>query len=196
MALPVTAIAEKASVNKAMINYHVGGKRQLYRAIVHSTFAEIVARAERLADSLERVPDLIRQVVGLIAGAATARNPHFAAMMLREALAGGRYLDDEMIAYPLRVAAVVRRIVERGVRERSLRPVDPLLTHLGLVGSLLFFFATVRVRARVFADGKIHAKVPEAPACVKHIQDLTIHGLAASARTSDANGRRRRGRGR
>jgi hypothetical protein len=52
------------------------------------------------------------------------------------------------------------------------------------------------VRARVFADGKIHAKVLEAAAYVKHIQDLIIHGLAAPARTSDANGRRRRGRGR
>jgi AcrR family transcriptional regulator len=86
--VPVTAIAEKAGVNKAMINYHFGGKR-LYRAIVHSTFAVIVACAEKLADSPGRAPDLIRQVVGLIAGATTARNPHFAAMMLREALAGG-----------------------------------------------------------------------------------------------------------
>jgi TetR/AcrR family transcriptional regulator len=194
--VPVAAIADKAGVNKAMINYHFGGKRQLYRAIVHSTFAEIVARAEELAESPGRAPDLLRAVVGLIAGAATARNPHFAAMMLREALAGGRHLDEEIIGYPLRVADVVRRIVERGVRERSFRPVDPLLTHLSLVGSLLFFFATARVRARLFAEGRIHARVPEAAAYVKHIQDLITHGLAAPTRTRDANGRHRRGRAR
>jgi hypothetical protein len=117
-------------------------------------------------------------------------------MMLREVLAGGRRLDEDLIAYPLRVADVVRRIVERGVRERSLRPVDPLLTHLSLVGSLLFFFATARLRARLFAEGRIRAKVPDASAYVKHIQDLITHGLAAPARTSDTNGGRRRGRAR
>jgi hypothetical protein len=42
--VPVSAIAEKSRVNKAMINYHFGGKRQLYRAIVRTTFSEIVER--------------------------------------------------------------------------------------------------------------------------------------------------------
>src|SRR5262249_13807335 len=150
----------------------------------------------KLADSSGRAPDLLREVIGLIADAATARNPHFAAMMLREALAGGRHLDEEMMAYPLRVGGVVRRIVERGVREGTFRPVDPLLTHLSLVGSLLFFFATAPVRARLFAKAKVRANVPEAAAYVTHIQDLITNGLAAPARSSHANGGQRRGRAR
>src|SRR2546427_976328 len=40
--VPVWAIAQKAGVNKAMINYHFGGKRKLYRAIVSATFGEMV----------------------------------------------------------------------------------------------------------------------------------------------------------
>ena len=47
--VPVWAIAKKAGVNKAMISYHFGGKRQLYREIGGAIFSEIVARAERLA---------------------------------------------------------------------------------------------------------------------------------------------------
>jgi len=90
----------------------------------------------------------------------------------------------------------VRRIVERGVREGSFRPVDPLLTHLSLVGSLLFFFATARLRARLFAEGRVRGKAPETTTYVKHIQDLIIHGLTEPTRTSDTNGERRRGRAR
>jgi AcrR family transcriptional regulator len=189
--VPVAAIAEKSGVNKAMINYHFGGKRQMYRAILHATFAEIVARAEKLPDSPGRAPDLLRDLVGLIADAAATRNPHFPAIMLREVLAGGQHLDREIIAYPLRVADVVRRIVERGVREGSFRAVDPLLTHLSLVGSLLFFFASGRLRGRIFAEGHLSGKAPEAAAYVKHIQDLIIHGLAAepASRSAPANGR-------
>jgi AcrR family transcriptional regulator len=49
--VPVAAIAHKAGVNKAMISYHFGGKRQLYLTIVRATFGEIVAGVERLAES-------------------------------------------------------------------------------------------------------------------------------------------------
>src|SRR5256712_14041788 len=45
--VPVWAIAQKAGVNKAMINYHFGGKRKLYRAIVSAPFGEMVASVER-----------------------------------------------------------------------------------------------------------------------------------------------------
>jgi AcrR family transcriptional regulator len=194
--VPVASIAEKAGVNKAMINYHFGGKRQLYRAIVHATFAELVTRAERLAESPGPAPDRLRELVGLIADAATARNPHFPAMMLREVLGGGHHLDEEIIAYPLRVADVVRRIVERGVRDRTFRPVDPLLTHLSLVGSLLFFFATGRLRARLSREGKLPTRAPEAAAYVEHIQELITRGLGAPAPGRGMNGGHRRGRGR
>jgi TetR/AcrR family transcriptional regulator len=176
--VPLSTIADRAGVNKAMISYHFGGKRKLYRAIITATFADIVARAERLPESGRPAPDLLRELVALIADTATRRNPHFPAMMLREVLAGGKYLGPETLAYPLRVAEVVRRIVERGAREGTFRPVDPLLTHLSLVGSLLFFFATTRLRERLASEERLRA-VPGAAGYVKHVQELLIHGLAA-----------------
>ncbi|HEY3099304.1 MAG TPA: helix-turn-helix domain-containing protein, partial [Methylomirabilota bacterium] len=57
--VPVTAIAQKAGVNKAMINYHFGGKRKLYLTIVSATFADIVVRVEALADSRRPAPDVL-----------------------------------------------------------------------------------------------------------------------------------------
>src|SRR5262245_2710143 len=175
----VAAVAAKASVNKAMISYHFGGKRNLYLAIVSATFSEIVTRAESLAESRQPAPAVLRELVALMADAATRRNPHFPAMMLREVVSGGKHLEPEIIAYPLRVAEVVRRIVERGIREGAFRPVDPLLTHLSLVGSLLFFFATTPLRARMLAERRPPARPPDAEAYVKHIQDLIIRGLGA-----------------
>jgi AcrR family transcriptional regulator len=191
---PVSAIAEAARVNKAMINYHFGGKRKLYLAIVTAAFQDIVRRAERLTRADRPAPDLLRELIALIAETATQRNPHFPAMMLREVLAGGKHLGADTIAYPLRVAEVVRRIVERGVRERTFRPVDPLLTHLTLVGSLLFFRATARLRARLTAAGHLGGQAPDAATYVRHIQELIIHGLAAPGRVGQANGGRPRAR--
>ena len=180
--VPLAAIAARAGVNKAMVSYHFGGKRKLYVAIVTATFADIVARAEKLPASGRPAPALLRELIALVAESARGRNPHFPAMMLREVLAGGKHLGAETLAYPLRVADVVRRIVERGVRVGSFRPVDPLLTHLSLVGSLLFFFASTPLRERLFAEGRLHTAAPDAASYVKHMQDLLVDGLVTRRR--------------
>jgi TetR/AcrR family transcriptional regulator len=179
--VPVWAIAQAAGVNKAMISYHFGGKRKLYLAIVNASFAEIVTTVERLADSSRPAPELLRELVAAVGETVTRRHPHFCTMMLREVLAGGKHLEPELIDKPVRMLAAVQRIVARGVREGTFRPVDPLLTHLSLVGSLVFFFATGRFRERVLADRRLAIDPPAADAYVKHIQDLVAHGLAAPA---------------
>src|SRR2546421_10227616 len=147
--VPVWAIAQKAGVNKAMINYHFGGKRKLYRAIVSATFGEMVASVERLAESPRPAPEVLRELIAVMGEIATRRHPHFCSMMLREVLAGGTHLAPELIDKPARILGAVQRIVARGVSNGDFRPVDPLLTHLSLVGSLVFFFATARFREPV-----------------------------------------------
>jgi TetR/AcrR family transcriptional regulator len=184
--VPVRAIARRAGVNPAMISYHFGGKRKLYQAIVGATFAEIVAEVERLAGAPTPAPDALRDLVAVVGDIATRRHPHFCAMMLREVLTGGKRLDPRVVAKPARVLAAVQRIVERGVREGAFRRVDPLLTHLSLVGSLVFFFATASFRERVLAGRGMQA--PGAGAYVTHLQDLITHGLAARPSAAAAPG--------
>src|SRR5499433_2527879 len=71
--VPVAAIADKAGVNKAMISYHFGGKRRLYLTIVSATFAEIVAGVEKLAESSRPAPEVLRELIALVAEMATRR---------------------------------------------------------------------------------------------------------------------------
>ena len=193
----VAAVAARAGVNPALISYHFGGKRNLYRAIVTATFADIVTRAEALPRSGRPAPEALRELIALVAETATRRNPHFPAMMLREVLTGAKHLGSDTLAYPLRVAEVVRRIVERGVREGSFRPVNPLLTHLSVVGSLLFFFATDRLRARMLAEQHVPGRALDAAEYVNHIQELFIHGLTSPPRNgASTRGEHRRVRAR
>jgi AcrR family transcriptional regulator len=177
--VPVAAIAHKAGVNKAMISYHFGGKRRLYLAILDATFGEIVTSVERLADSARPAPDVLREVIAVVGDLASRRHPHFCTMMLREVLAGGKHLEPAVVDKPVRMLAAVQRIVARGVRDGAFRSVDPLLTHLGLVGSLVFFFATRPFRERVLADRRLGIAPPDPAAYVRHVQDLVTHGLAA-----------------
>ena len=192
--VPVADIARRAGVNKAMINYHFGGKRPLYVAIVNATFAEIVASVERLAEAPRPAPELLRELIAVVSDGVTRHHPHFCTMMLREVLAGGAHLEPVLVVQPARMLAAVQRIVARGVREGDFRPVDPVLTHLSLVGGLVFFFATRRFRERVLARRRPAVKPPDAAAYVKHMQDLLTHGLAAKSpgETRGPSRRRRR----
>jgi hypothetical protein len=67
------------------------------------------------------------------------------------------------------------------VNEGSFRPVDPLLTHLSLVGILLFFFATEPFREKAAPRVGLEGGPPSAAAFVAHVQELMVRGLAASA---------------
>jgi len=76
----VAAIADRAGVNKAMISYHFGGKRQLYLAIVSATFTEIVAGMESLAESSRPAPEVLRELIATVGEMASRRYPHFCSM--------------------------------------------------------------------------------------------------------------------
>jgi len=124
--MPVAVLARRAGVNKAMINYHFGGKRKLYLAIATVTFAEIIASAERLAESSRPAPEVLRELIAVVGEIATRRHPHFCAMMLREVVAGGEHLDAALVEKPARILGAVQRIVARGISEGAFRPVDPV----------------------------------------------------------------------
>lgn len=177
-AVTVAEIAQRAGVNKALINYHFGGKLKLYRAIVRDMFADLVARVEPLRRDARAPGQVLREFVATVGDMATSKRPHLPAMMLREVIAGGPHLDPEILAYPKRVFSVVREIVARGVREGVFRPVDPILTHLSLIGSLVFFFATAEFRRRMVAEAGVATEAPAPDAYVRHIQELMTRGLA------------------
>ena len=172
-------IGRRAGVNKAMINYHFGTKRRLYKAILNLTFSELIERLQALLDPARPAPELLRDFVTVFAGVAR-RHPSFPAMLLREVLSGGD-VAREALAHIVRVFTVLREIVARGIRERSFRAVDPVLTHVGLIGSLVFFFATASFRARAIAEGRLPVQPPDPDAYVRHIQDLMTRGLAVDA---------------
>ena len=182
-------IARRARVNKAMINYHFGGKEALYRAILASTFEPALERFRALRDSKLSPPDQLREFVSAFAEMVASR-PGFPAMILQEALSGGRHLDEQAVPYFLSIFSVVREIVDRGVREKAFREVDPFLTHQGLIGSLVFFFAIAPFRRRLISEGRAPLAEPAAGDFVRHIQDLMTRALATEAGIPPATGGR------
>lgn len=178
----VEQIAETSGVNKALINYHFGGKAGLYTAILKATFGGMTQKvAVLMAEDVtpdEKLRELIRAI-----GRMVESRPNLPRMLLREILSGGERIDAETLPNFLAMFAAVRAIVEEGMRDGQFREVDPFSTHLGLIGSLMFFFSTERFRREKLSDPGIRLppnfRQPKPTDYIKHIEELMVRGLAA-----------------
>ncbi|HEV8375189.1 MAG TPA: TetR family transcriptional regulator [Candidatus Polarisedimenticolia bacterium] len=172
----VEAIARLAKANKAMISYYFGGKEGLYRTILAETFEPVLKKMEALRQVSRPAPELLQAFIFYFAEM-VEHHPDLPAMLLREVLSGGRHLDAKALHYFLSLFAAVREILEAGVRQKSFRAVDPFLTHLSVIGGLVFFFATHPLRERLAREGRLPVKLPKPDAYVHHFALLMTRAL-------------------
>jgi TetR/AcrR family transcriptional regulator len=173
----VDAIATRARVNKAMINYHFHGKHGLYTAILKRDFGWALTRLAELENEPAPADAKLAQFVAVF-GDLHQRSPGLSAMMLREAMSGGRHLDPSLLPHLGRIFASVQSIVAQGVAEGTFRVVDPLFMHHTVVGCLAFFFAVRPLRDRMIAEGVVPMAPPDPHQFVAHVQELLARGLS------------------
>ncbi len=178
--VPIEAVAERAGVNKALISYHFGGKRGLYSAILASHFGAIAARLKALEAENVAAPELLHGFLEAFDELRRER-PEFPILFLREVLSTG--VDPAVLPHLLEIIGVIARLEERGARQGIFRRVDPLMLHFGLVGSLVFFLATEPARQSAAAAGRLPFRMPDFPAFLRYVEEMTLRGLAPGSRS-------------
>ncbi|MCM2317153.1 MAG: TetR family transcriptional regulator [Thermoanaerobaculia bacterium] len=177
----VDQIAARSGVNKALINYHFGGKAGLYAEILHLVFGSMSDGLRAIRESNAPPDARLREVIREI-GRMVVAHPGLPQMILREVLSGGEHIDDSTLPHFLGLFGTVRSIVEAGMDSGDFRRVNPFATHLGLVGSLMFFFSTERFRKAKIASLPVGTDMPLADDYLSHVEELMVRGLAAEPR--------------
>lgn len=172
----VAMIADTAGANKAMISYHFGGKEKLYTALLDDLFEGVSRRLAEVRDADAAAEEKLGRYVRAFAELNRER-PQLSSLILREILSGGQHIDTRLLPRFLFIFECVRAIVAQGVREGTFRVVNPLLTHLGVVGAMVFFFATGRFRQRLAESGTIPAANPDVDEFVAHLTAGTLRSL-------------------
>lgn len=163
-------LAERASVNKALVSYYFGGKRKLYRAAIESSFRELEHLAELLSDPSRPPMELARGFVSGFAELATKKRPHFPALFLRETLATGG-LAPEAVEHARAIVGRFQDMLDRGIADGSFREVDVMEVYLHLVGSLAFFFATDPARRRTLSKPRAPLSLPSPESYTAFVSD-------------------------
>ncbi len=149
----VDRIAERASVNKAMLYYHFGSKEGLYLEVLRDLFRAVGARTTAIADGPGGAAAKLDAWIATIVEEASAR-PWMPPIMLREFASAGMHLDTDTFALMNAVFATLGTVIDQGQRDGVFRQADPLLTHLTVVPPILIFLVRQRIVAsRPDGDG-------------------------------------------
>jgi len=178
----VDDIAARAGINKAMLYYHVGDKTTLYSAVLLRNFERVrVALDEALAtggSARARLEAVITALTRMV-----QRHPDHPRMMLREIASGATSLEPEVLAAMLEVVGVVRALIAEGTAAGEFRAIDPVLTHLTLVGAVVFLNATTPIRDRAAALGPGFSLPEPTTDIARFIKEMLLDGLAAGQKS-------------
>lgn len=173
-AVSVRDITSRAKANLGAITYHFGSKEALFHAAVATIAGPLVEAVSRSAQGPGSALDRIETVTRTV-GAHVQANPWAPPVMLRE-LASGRPLPAPMTQAWKRNIDTLTEVIREGQRDGSIRPGDPLLLTLSVIGQVFFFRISSRIARDVAgidpADPAMHARVAD------HIAETVRRTLA------------------
>jgi TetR/AcrR family transcriptional regulator len=174
----VDAIARRAGVNKAMLYYHVGAKAALFGEVVRANVERIRQAVTAALAETDDPRERLRAIPRAFAGAVRQR-PFLPQLMLREIAAGGPNLPPEAVEQISEIMGMTKAVVNEGVAAGVFRRVDPFITHLMLIGSLMFMANALRMRQRFEAVLSIPADAAaDLEAMSDQMADIALEGIA------------------
>jgi AcrR family transcriptional regulator len=148
------ALAEQCGVNKASIYYHHKDKATLYENALTTLFTQIsdavIEAVESEATPVGKLERLIKEF-----SIANAKNPDFAAILMREMASGGANMPERAREQMQRILFLLREILQMGESQNIFKSSDPLIIHFMIVGTINLFVASIPLRNSLPEKGQL-----------------------------------------
>lgn len=171
----IEAIAARAGVNKAMLYYRIGDKRELYRRVVLRGQEGFREALEEAMETSGNAPETLERLLHRISGLAFA-DSLLPSIILREMAGGGGTLPEEAREGIRGFMKSVRSIVAMGTEEGSFRTIDPVALQFAVIGAVFTLSLTSTLRTELSPAHPGPVTPHEAAAA---LMDLLSHGILA-----------------
>lgn len=134
------AIARAAGVNKALLYYYFHSKDDLYLAVIEEHLKDFWLRAQEVLGSGQSVRATLLAYVAMHFDK-MSRQPHLPLIFQRFVLSGGKGIGRLARQYSLPLLRRLASLIQRGVRNGELRPVDSRQAAISIVGLTVHYFS-------------------------------------------------------
>jgi AcrR family transcriptional regulator len=172
-------IAARAGVNKALLYYHVGDKQTLFSQAVLDALAPVQQAASEVAEL--RGPAATRLITLQAAFARVfTTHPHLPRLVLRMLVTELEHIPAEVLQVMARIFGVTHRLVTEGVAAGSLKPANPALVHLSLIGTLGLAWEAGKLLDRLKQLGLVEEPLPALPreSLAAELSQILLYGIA------------------
>ncbi|MBN2061095.1 MAG: TetR/AcrR family transcriptional regulator [Deltaproteobacteria bacterium] len=141
----VDEIAERAHVNKAMIYYRLGDKKELYSQALHDILGDAVERITQAIKNDDSAEDKLKKYIRNLSHAMKI-NPFLPRIMMREIASGGYNLPEVVIKDILRILDVLTGIIKEGLENDIFIKINPFTLHIMIISALVLLKGSSPVR--------------------------------------------------
>ena len=138
-------LAEQCGVNKASIYYHHKDKATLYENALTALFTPIADAVIKAVESEDDPVIKLKSHIRAFANA-SADNPYFASILMREMASGGVHMPARAREQMQRILFTLNKTLQLGETKNIFIAADPLIIHFMIVGTLNLFVASIPLR--------------------------------------------------
>lgn len=146
----IDEIARDAGVNKATIYYHLGGKEELYAAVFRENMRSSTERLLSNVGAEDSAENKFKAYVQTMVEN-LRENRAAAPLMMRELASGAEHIPQESLQYIVKMLTTIIQTLEQGRQDGSFRDTNPGLTHLMVIGSIMFYSVGEPLRNKLMA---------------------------------------------
>jgi len=170
-------IAEKASVNKATIYYHIGGKQKLYEIIIEEKIDKIKSIIESEMDKCQSNYEKIFLIIDTISKV-SGKEKTIPKIMLKEISSGMQTFPPALFDNLKSIYQLFRKIILQGIENGDFVEDDPVTTHAFLMSSALFANIIPSLRSKLSEHGIGQNEKTHPENEIKNFVNLVLYGIA------------------